>query len=42
MLAARRKERVIGRTKVLTVSTITRKGFRAAGAPPGSSMAVLS
>lgn len=35
MLAARRKERVIGRTSVLTVSIRIRKGLSQAGAPPG-------
>ena len=39
MLAASRKERVIGRTKVLTVSIKIRKGFNQEGAPPGSSEA---
>lgn len=35
MLAASRKDRVIGRTRILNVSTKTRKGFNHAGAPPG-------
>ena len=34
-LAASRKERVIGRTKILTVSTRTKKGFNHLGAPLG-------
>lgn len=40
MLAARRKERVIGRTENLEDSTRTRNGFNQAGAPPGRSMAM--
>jgi len=36
MLAVSRTERVIGRTKILTVSIITKKGFNGAGAPIGS------
>lgn len=39
ILAVSRTESVIGRTKILTVSMITRKGFKAAGAPIGSSLA---
>lgn len=39
MLAVSRKDRVIGRTSVLTVSTRTRKGFNQPGAPPGRSPA---
>ena len=39
ILAVSRTESVIGRTKILTVSMITRKGFKAAGAPMGSSLA---
>ena len=35
ILAASRKDRVIGRTNVLTVSIRTRNGFSHAGAPPG-------
>ena len=35
MLAARRKERVIGRSKILTVSISTKKGFNQSGAPEG-------
>lgn len=35
MLAASRIERVTGRTRILTVSTRTRKGLRSAGAPAG-------
>lgn len=34
-LAANRKDKVIGRTKILTVSTKTRNGFSQEGAPPG-------
>lgn len=34
--AASRNERVIGRTRILTVSTTTRNGFSHAGAPLGS------
>jgi len=40
MLAARRKERVTGRTEKLEDSTTTRNGFSQAGAPPGRSMAI--
>jgi len=39
MFAANRKERVIGRTAVLRVSTSVRKGFNQAGAPAGRSAA---
>lgn len=39
ILAVSRTESVIGRTKILTVSMITRKGFKAAGAPIGSNLA---
>ena len=35
MLAVSRNDRVIGRTIVLTVSIITRKGLRGVGAPLG-------
>lgn len=35
MFAAKRKERVIGRTRVLTVSIRIRNGFSQEGAPPG-------
>ena len=35
MLATSRKDRVNGRTIILTVSTRTRKGFNQSGAPPG-------
>lgn len=35
ILAASRKDKVIGRTKVLRVSIITRKGFNHIGAPEG-------
>ena len=35
MFAARRNLRVMGRTEILVVSMITRKGFSQAGAPPG-------
>ena len=37
ILAAKRKERVKGRTKILTVSIITKNGFNQSGAPPGRS-----
>lgn len=40
ILAVSRTESVIGRTKILTVSMITRKGFKAAGAPIGSNLAI--
>jgi len=36
MLAASRNDNVNGRTKVLMVSIITKKGFNQSGAPPGS------
>ena len=36
MLAASRKDKVIGRTIVLRVSTRTRKGFSQSGAPAGN------
>ncbi len=35
ILAANRNESVMGRTKFLTVSIITRNGFNAVGAPDG-------
>lgn len=35
IFAASRKDRVIGRTKILRVSTMTKKGFNQSGAPPG-------
>jgi hypothetical protein len=38
-LAANRKERVIGRTLILSVSIITKNGFNQSGAPPGRSPA---
>ena len=40
MLAMSRTERVIGRTKILTVSISTKKGLRGAGAPIGSNPAI--
>ena len=40
ILAARRKDKVNGRTKVLNVSIITRKGFNQLGACPGKSIAI--
>jgi len=40
MLAARRKDRVIGRADALEDSTRTRKGFNQEGAPPGNSIAI--
>ena len=39
MLAASRKERVIGRTEVLRVSTKTRGGLNQSGAPVGRRLA---
>lgn len=35
MLAASRKDRVMGRSKILTVSISTRNGFSQSGAPEG-------
>ncbi len=35
MLAANRKDRVIGRTEILVVSMSTKNGFSHLGAPPG-------
>jgi hypothetical protein len=35
MLAASRKDKVIGRTEILVVSIKTRNGFNQKGAPPG-------
>jgi len=40
ILAANRNDNVIGRTKVLKVSTKTKKGFNQLGAPPGRSCAL--
>ena len=40
MLAARRKDRVMGRAEVLEDSTRTRKGLSQEGAPPGSNIAI--
>lgn len=40
IFAASRKDRVIGRTIILRVSTITRNGFNQSGAPPGNKEAV--
>lgn len=40
IFAANRKDNVSGRTKVLSVSIITRNGFNQSGAPPGSRLAV--
>jgi len=40
MLAASRKDKVIGRNKILKVSINTRKGFNHKGAPPGRRLAV--
>ena len=37
MFAASRKDKVIGRTKVLTVSIRIKNGFSHEGAPPGRS-----
>ena len=39
MLAANRKDNVKGRTKILIISTITKKGFNQSGAPPGNNLA---
>jgi hypothetical protein len=39
MFATNRTEIVIGRTKILTLSTKTKKGFNQPGAPPGKNMA---
>lgn len=39
MFAASRKERVIGRTKILILSIKTRNGLSQSGAPPGKSLA---
>lgn len=40
MLAARRKDSVMGRTENLEDSTTTRNGFSQEGAPPGRSIAI--
>jgi hypothetical protein len=40
ILAANRNERVIGRTRILIVSTITKKGLSHQGAPAGKRCAV--
>jgi hypothetical protein len=40
MLAARRKDRVNGRTRTLVVSINTRNGFSQSGAPSGRKWAV--
>lgn len=40
ILAAKRKDRVIGRTEILEDSIRTRNGFNHEGAPPGKSMAI--
>lgn len=40
MFAANRNDRVIGRTKILVVSIITKKGFNHSGAPSGRKWAV--
>jgi hypothetical protein len=40
MLAARRKDRVIGRTVTLVVSIRTRNGFNQSGAPSGRKCAI--
>jgi len=39
IFAANRKDRVIGRTRFLTVSIKTKNGFNQSGAPLGSSLA---
>lgn len=36
-MAASRNESVMGRTRILIVSIITKKGFNQSGAPPGKS-----
>ena len=40
MLAINRTDKVIGRTRILTVSIRTKKGFKGAGAPIGSKPAI--
>jgi hypothetical protein len=40
IFAVSRKDRVMGRTKILIDSTNTKKGFSQSGAPNGSSLAV--
>jgi len=40
MFAARRKERVIGRTVILVVSINTKNGFNQSGAPSGRKWAI--
>ena len=40
ILAASRNDRVTGRTLILIVSIITRKGFSQSGAPPGKRLAI--
>lgn len=40
ILAANRKDNVIGRNKILSVSINTKNGFNQSGAPPGSKLAV--
>lgn len=40
IFAASRKDSVIGRTIILSVSTITKKGLSQSGAPPGNKEAV--
>jgi hypothetical protein len=40
IFAVNRTESVIGRTKILTVSIITKNGFNGAGAPIGSNPAI--
>jgi hypothetical protein len=39
MFAVSRTDRVIGRTRILTVSIIAKNGFKGAGAPIGSNPA---
>jgi hypothetical protein len=39
MFAVSRTDKVIGRTRILTVSMITKNGFKGAGAPIGSNPA---
>lgn len=40
IFAANRKDRVMGRTRILVVSIITRNGFNHSGAPSGRKCAV--
>lgn len=40
ILATSRTDKVTGRTKILTVSINTKKGFNQSGAPPGNKPAI--